>query len=100
MKRSAEKAVVDLRLCVLDKPEVIVRDIDSMVDINRLSVEEQSIVEVLKEELDKLAEEDDLDNQIITIHRDKVKAKVDEKMRQLAGAKRPHDVGGNKKKIK
>ncbi len=55
---------------------MVVRDINSMVDINRLSIEEQSIVEVLKEELDKIQEEDDIDNVIATIERDKVKAKV------------------------
>jgi hypothetical protein len=99
MKKCADKSV-DLCLCVLDKPEVQVRHIDSMVDINRLSVEEQSIVEVLKEELDKIDEEDDLDKQIVTIHRQRVKAKVDEKMRQLAAAQRPPRVSGNKKKIK
>jgi hypothetical protein len=100
MKKCADKADVDLHVSVLDKPGVVVREIDSMVNINRLSVEEQSIVEVLNEELEKPADEDDLDNQVITIHRFKVKAKVDGKMRELAAAKRAPRVGGKQEKIK
>jgi hypothetical protein len=100
MKKCADKGCVDLRLCVLPKAEVVVRDIDSMVDINRLSVEEQSVVEILKDELDKLEDAEDLDNVIVTIERDKVKAKVDEKMRQLALAQRSHPVSAKKTKLK
>jgi hypothetical protein len=49
MKKCADKGCVDVRLFVLPKAEVVARDIDSMVHINRLSVEEQSVVEILKD---------------------------------------------------
>jgi hypothetical protein len=100
MKKCVDKGHVDLRLCVLPKAEAVVCDIDSMVDINRLSVEEQSVVEILKDELDKLEDAKDLDNVIVTIERDKVKAKVDGKMRQLASAQRSPPMSGKEIKLK
>jgi hypothetical protein len=100
MKKYADKGYINLRLCVLDEAEVVVRDIDSILDINRLSIQEQSVVEILKEELDKLEDARDLDNVIVTIEPDKVQAKVDEKMRQLASARRLHPADSKKKQPK
>jgi hypothetical protein len=84
MKKNSDKRVHELHLYIADEADV--RDLHPL-EVDQLSVEEQNLVEVLQEELDKFPE-DDLDGRTITIRGDRLKAKLDEKIRQQPATQR------------
>jgi hypothetical protein len=84
MAKRADRRVLNFHLYIVDEADV--GDLHPL-EIDQLSVEEQTFIEIVQEELDKF-HENDLDGRTITIRGDRVKAKLDEKMRQQPAAQR------------
>jgi hypothetical protein len=84
MAKRPDRRVLNFHLYIVDEADV--GDLHPLV-IDQLSVEEQNFIEIVQEELDKF-HENDLDGRTITIRGDRVKAKLDEKMRQQLAAQR------------
>ena len=84
MAKRAGRRALNFHLYIVDEA-----DVGNLhpLEIDQLSVEEQNFIETVQEELDKFPE-NDLDGRTITIRGDKVKAKLDEKMRQQPAAQR------------
>jgi hypothetical protein len=84
MAKRADRRVLNFHLYIVDEADV--GDLHPL-EIDQLSVEEQNFIEIVQEELDKFRE-NDLDGRTITIRGDRVKAKLDAKMRQQPAAQR------------
>jgi hypothetical protein len=84
MAKRADRRVLNFHLYIVDEADV--GDLHPL-EIDQLSVEEQNFIEIVQEELDKF-HENDLDGRTITIRGDRIKAKLDEKMRQQPAAQR------------
>ena len=84
MAKRADRRLLNFHLYIVDEADV--GDLHPL-EIDQLSVEEQNFIEIVQEELDKF-HENDLDGRTITIRGDRVKAKLDEKMRKQPAAQR------------
>ena len=84
MAKRADRRVLNFHLYIVDEADV--GDLHPL-EIDQLSVEEQNFIEIVQEELDKF-HENALDGRTITIRGDRLKAKLDEKIRQQPAAQR------------